>query len=331
MKVTAALPSGVSALFFEPARRRRALEAKLAERFASRGYSEVILPILDYLEPYEPLLSARGRSELYRFIDRDGEQLALRADFTPMLARLIAPRLAALELPLRFFYRGDVVRYSEERPGRQRESHQMGAELLGLGGDAADHEVFALFLEQLVDSGIGGVRVVVGFAGALDEIALAAAGDGAAQLLEAVARRDRSHLRRQAGEAAELLLEVVEQGVPADPGRLGPNGAATLARLGALAKTAAGQAIDVQVDLAEFAAFSTTSRLAKASPERAYYDGLLFRAYAGAGAAPIGGGGRYDGLFRLLGAEVPAVGFSLAIDRWMDAAPDERRIEGDER
>src|SRR6202023_3829064 len=83
---------------------------------------------------WEALLTPASRGELYRFIDRDGEQLALRADFTPMLARLLAPRLSSLRLPLRLFYRGDVVRYEESRPGSRRELYQMGVELLGMAG-----------------------------------------------------------------------------------------------------------------------------------------------------------------------------------------------------
>jgi len=92
VKVSAALPTGVAALLFESARARRRLEGRLAALVEGHGYAEAILPILDYLEPYESLLTPASRGELYRFIDRDGEQLALRADFTPMLARLLAPR-----------------------------------------------------------------------------------------------------------------------------------------------------------------------------------------------------------------------------------------------
>src|SRR5260370_37329629 len=136
MKVSAALPTGVAALLFESARSRRRLEGRLAALVEGHGYVEAILPILDYLEPYEALLTPASRGELYRFIDRDGEQLALRADFTPMLARLLAPRLDSLRLPLRLFYRGDVVRYEENRPGSRRELYQMGVELLGMAGPA---------------------------------------------------------------------------------------------------------------------------------------------------------------------------------------------------
>ncbi|MEL7062053.1 MAG: ATP phosphoribosyltransferase regulatory subunit, partial [Acidobacteriota bacterium] len=115
MRVTASLPTGVAALLPAGARRRRRLEADFVTRLEERGFSEVVLPVVDYVDPYDALLSETSRSELYRFVDRDGEVLALRADFTPMLARLLAPRLPSLELPLRLFYRGDVLRYQEER------------------------------------------------------------------------------------------------------------------------------------------------------------------------------------------------------------------------
>lgn len=129
MKVTASLPTGVAALLFEGAARRRRLEEAMVRRLEDHGFGEVILPVVDYLEPYEAMLSPQSRSELYRFVDRDGEVLALRADFTPMLARLLAPRLASMELPLRLCYRGDVLRYQEERAGRQRE-HYLAADVV---------------------------------------------------------------------------------------------------------------------------------------------------------------------------------------------------------
>src|ERR1700724_412022 len=135
---------------------------------------------------WEALLTPASRGELYRFIDRDGEQLALRADFTPMLARLLAPRLSSLRLPLRLFYRGDVVRYEESRPGSRRELYQMGVELLGMAGavpgepaEEAEREVLGLFLEALAGGAGGGPRqVVLGLAGSLDAALLAAAGGG---------------------------------------------------------------------------------------------------------------------------------------------------------
>jgi ATP phosphoribosyltransferase regulatory subunit len=334
MRVTAALPTGVAALLGESARARRQLESCLVELVSRRGYAEAILPILDYLEPYESLLTPASRAELYRFIDRDGEQLALRADFTPMLARLLAPRLASLSLPLRLFYRGDVVRYEASRPvgaSWRRELYQLGVELLRApGGDAlepgsapdAEREVLCLFLEALA-AGLGPrpprrpPQVVLGLAGALDEVLLQAAGEPAAALAAAVARRDRSVVRR----ASPLLLPIVETGLPAAPEDLGPAAADRLRWLlalrGELAERYPG--VELAVDLAEFALLSRDPRLLAEAGARSYYDGLVFHAYAGAAAVPVGNGGRYGSLFRALGADIDAVGFSLNLDGMIEA------------
>jgi len=344
MRISAALPHGVSALFAASARRRRELESALVERLEHAGFEEVVLPIVDYLEPYEPLLTPASRRELYQFVDRDGELLALRADFTPMLARLIAPRLHALDLPLAVFYRGDVVRFQEERPGRLREFYQLGAELLGVPGAEGEERMLRLFLELLDRMAAGNGRrvdLVLGLAGALDGL-LRAAGGGA-ELAQAVARRDRDAIRRAAGRessssegsgdtplaqetAARALLEVVENGVPEDPAVLGAVAERRMARLQDLSKRLAVDApsVRLEIDLAEFAGESSAApagagvagdQAEDAVWGRSYYDGVVFRAYMGSGALPVGGGGRYDRLFRALGAEVPAVGFSIGLDR----------------
>ncbi len=325
MRVSAALPIGVAALLFESARRRREAEGRLVELLEGAGYGEVILPILDYLEPYETLLTAASRAELYRFIDRDGEQLALRADFTPMLARLLAPRLAALEMPLRVFYRGDVVRYEEERAGRQREFYQLGAELLGVPDESAEREILRLFLQALTSEVGEGIQVVLGFAGALDHLLLDADTDDPVALAATVARRERGPVR----QACPQLLAVIEDGLPARPEDLGPEAAPRLRSLLALRDeiAAAFPGVHLVIDLAEFALHGRDPRLSGGLGERSYYDGVVFRAFAGAGALPVGGGGRYDSLFRRLGAEAPAVGFSLSLERLLDAvgAAKERR------
>ncbi len=322
MRVSAALPTGVAALLFESARRRRDAEERLVGRLREAGYSEVILPILDYLEPYESLLTPATRGELYHFVDRDGELLALRSDFTPMLARLLAPRLASLVLPLRLYYRGDVVRYQEERAGRAREFYQLGAELLGLAGGQAEREVLRLFLELVTagggpDPGDQNLQVVLGFAGALDRLLLAAPGSDPLRLAAAVARRERGEVRR----AGRTLLDVVENGVPGRPEELGADAAERLTGLYALRDelAAAFPGVLLSIDLAEFARTSLDPRLFAGEGDRPYYDGLVFHAYAGPAALPVGGGGRYDRLFRALGAEVPAAGFSISLERLLEA------------
>lgn len=325
MKVSAALPTGVAALLFESAKRRRGIEQRLVVRLIEAGYSEAILPILDYLEPYESLLTPASRGELYRFIDRDGEQLALRADFTPMLARLLAPRLHSMPLPLRLFYRGDVIRYEEERAGRQREFYQLGGELLGVPGEPGEREVLQLFLDALSVSGAGvdrPVQVVLGLAGCLDGLLLGCGAADPAALASAVARRERSEVRRVCPE----LVPIVEVGLPEHPEDLGETEGRRLRGLLELRDELAGlfPRVDLLVDLAEFAGHGIDPRIlgrVAGQGDRSYYDGLVFRAFAGPSALPVGGGGRYDRMFRALGAEVPAAGFSVSVDRLLEAVP----------
>ena len=52
----------------------------------------------------------------------------------------------------------------------------------------------------------------------------------------------------------------------------------------------------------------------------AYYTGAVFELVDSGSSLPLGGGGRYDGLVRTLGAEedVPALGFAYTLDRVLD-------------
>jgi histidyl-tRNA synthetase len=62
----------------------------------------------------------------------------------------------------------------------------------------------------------------------------------------------------------------------------------------------------------------------------AYYTGMVFDLFAGAGTAerPLGGGGRYDGLTRALGADrdAPALGFAYNLDAVAAAMPGRTRM-----
>ncbi len=326
MRLRATLPAGVSALLFGSAARLRRLEAQLAAELEGRGFREAVLPMVDYFAPYAPLLAPAARAELYRFADRDGELLALRSDFTPLLARLLAPHLAALELPLRLFYRGDVVRCPERGARSEVEQYQIGGELLGdeSSGPALEREA-ALACARLLALATGGrAHLVLGLAGALDELLVTAVGaERAPELARSVARRERGAARSgaSAGDASAAIAEIIDRGLPRDAGILGERGAAALLRLeGVRAELARLEpAVQVTIDLAEFADFAGLSGASGSGESgardfRPYYDGLVLRAYLPDRARPVATGGRYDALFRKLGAEVAAVGFSLRLD-----------------
>jgi ATP phosphoribosyltransferase regulatory subunit HisZ len=169
---------------------------------------------------------------------------------------------------------------------------------------------------------------VLGLAGALDELLVAAVGpERAPELARAIARRERGAARGAAAAmpaptpgVAEAIAEIVERGTPSDNRHLGERGAAAHARLESVRQelTRLDPAVEATIDLAEFADFTALSGTAAAADPgardfRPYYDGLVMRAYLPGRARPVARG-RYDALFRRLGAEVAAVGFSLRLD-----------------
>src|SRR5438270_536019 len=137
-------PTGVHALLIEETARRRRIETRFIDVLDRGGFSEVTLPIIDYVEPYAELISPEANRRSYRFVDREGDLVAIRSDFTPMVARALAPVMQADELPLRLFYRGDVIRCEASRLGSNREVFQIGAEIVGDASVEADIEVLRL-------------------------------------------------------------------------------------------------------------------------------------------------------------------------------------------
>lgn len=137
-------PTGARALLIEETARRRRIESRLVAVLEEAGFAEVVLPIIDFAEPYASITDRDAARNSYRFIDREGELVSIRSDFTPMVARALAPSIASGDLPLRVFYRGDVIRCEPTRLGANRELFQIGAELIGDGSPEADEEMLRL-------------------------------------------------------------------------------------------------------------------------------------------------------------------------------------------
>ncbi len=137
-------PTGVRPLLIEETARRRGIEARFVAVLERAGFAEIVLPIIDYAEPYASLPTGDGSRQSYRFIDREGELVSIRSDFTPMVARALAPSITPVDLPLRVFYRGDVIRCDSSRLGTNREAFQIGAEIIGDDSVAADIEILRL-------------------------------------------------------------------------------------------------------------------------------------------------------------------------------------------
>jgi ATP phosphoribosyltransferase regulatory subunit HisZ len=131
-------PTGARPLLIEETARRRRIESRVVALLEGGGFAEVVLPIIDFAEPYAGITGRAAAKQSYRFTDREGELVSIRSDFTPMVARALAPALRENNLPLRVFYRGDVIRCESSRLGANREMFQIGAEIIGDASADAD-------------------------------------------------------------------------------------------------------------------------------------------------------------------------------------------------
>ncbi len=310
------LPRGVQALLFDAADRRRGAEEAVVNVLRAAGLREVILPVLDYADPYTGV-TAEGDERLYRFLDREGQTLALRADFTPMAARVVAPRLGQITGAVSLFYRGDVVRDEEAGVGRPREFAQVGAERYGDARFDADEEMLRLCLSALEDVPAERLRITLGYAGLLPMLLVAAApaltsGDGA-RLVSALAE-----VRRRRVSALEALL--VAGGAAAPAAR--ELGAGLLTGFDPSSELFAAPALARQAE--ELRRAAAAARAARpgasvvvdvaATPDAPYYTGLSFAVDAAGAAGIVAAGGRYDTLLARFGTPAPALGFCIGLE-----------------
>lgn len=327
----APIPPGASDLAGEAVRRRRGIQRRMLDALEATGFEEIIPPTFEYAEVFVRAVGPEIADRLIRFVDLDGKLLALRYDFTASVARIAATKLADRPTPLRLCYSGKVYRQDPERGGgggRPREILQVGAELLGEAGQAADIEALRLTIDLLRRADFRDFQLNVGHVGALAP-ALAALPDGErAAVRRLIDRKDAAGLARAApGILAELpfLLgrgDVLPRaaGIVRRPavgaaggggggGGAGADGERAIEHLAAIdRKLSEDERRHVVYDFGEVRGLD-------------YYTGIHFEVFvAGAGAA-VGAGGRYDDLMARFGRPLPAVGFALDVDSVAEARP----------
>jgi ATP phosphoribosyltransferase regulatory subunit len=280
----------VRPLLAEETARRRRIELRFVDAFTAAGFDEVVLPIIDYVEPYAALVEPAIAKQSYRFVDREGDLIAIRSDFTPMLARALAPSIAPEELPLRLFYRGDVIRVEASRLGANRELFQIGAEIVG--DDSIDADVAMLRLAADLVRTPGDEPTIV-----YNDVSIAAA-----LIAQAGAVREALAAKRMTAGVPAALQTIVAKLI---------SGEATLSDVAPFAPEAAARLSAIEEAVAGDAVF--TLHLDDIE-DSGYYTGLRFRVYAGSARTKVAQGGRYDNLYERFGQRAAAIGFTFTID-----------------
>ncbi len=290
-----------------PAGERATLALRgLYEQFGFRKYQ------IGYFEEYGLYLQYKNfltDEHIVSFTAPDGRLLALKPDVTLSIAKNI--RLD--NGPAKAYYIENVFR-EDRASGTIREISQMGLESIGFTSAYAQAEVLYLAAETL--SAIGPASVLrvghMGFIlGLFDALGLSVA--DRTKVIEALAAKSPHGVEdaaRAAGIGAvglNVLSELCSLSGTADETFAKARGLCLNGRMSAALDELEATVRAVGSDFNLKPDFTLKG-------DMEYYDGLLMNGYVNGVPNAVLSGGRYDGLMKKLGRDLPAMGFALYLD-----------------
>ncbi|WP_295955124.1 histidine--tRNA ligase [Rhodoferax sp.] len=290
------------------------LEDKVRTQMARSAYRMVRTPIV---EPTALFVRGTGETtdivekEMYSFEDRlNGEQLTLRPENTPGVVRAAIQHNLTYDGGKRLYYMGPMFRHERPQRGRYRQFYQLGAEALGFAGPEVDAELMLLAHELLAGLGLRNVRVELNSLGVPAErqahrAALITYFEQHRELLDADAQRRLLTNPLRILDTKNPAMQAMVQDAPQLLSYLGDASRKHLDTVQSLL-TACG----VQ--------WTINPRLVRGLD---YYSHTVFEFITDELGAQgtLCGGGRYDGLFELLGGKpTPAVGWGMGIERVLE-------------
>lgn len=282
------------------------------------GFEEIDGPIFETLDLYRVKSGDGIVSELFHFTDRGDRELAIRPEFTPTLARMVAARANALPSPIKWFCTPNLCRAEKPQRGRLREFDQWNIDMLGVAGPLADAEVIAVAVDLLAELGVGPelVQVRLSHREVVRQIliALGVAEDkvqDAFMLLDAKSKMPAEAFTEKAG----ALGLTPEQATRFDAicGQSFRVGQVDYLRQAAGIDSDLSDLVAIDKMLADFGLAEWCEYDLGIVRGLAYYTGTVFELHVTTGSErALGGGGRYDKLIELFGGPAtPAVGFGM--------------------
>jgi len=302
------LPEYIEDILPAEAMRIENLRRKILDLFFAKKYELVMPPLLEYTDS---LFTGAGHDlelRTFKVVDQlSGRMMGVRADITPQVARIDAHLLNRKGVT-RLCYCGSVLHTRPRGPGATREPIQVGAELYGEAGVAADVEILQLLCAALDAAAVKKPRIDIGHVAVFRSIAQSAEvkAEVEVELFEALQRKDLPALQKltksfpaKTRDALLLLpdlyggaevLDIAEKKLPKLAG---------LTRaLADLRKIAKACTVPVSLDLAELRGYH-------------YHSGAVFDAYCNGVTGAVARGGRYDDAGKAFGRARPATGFSI--------------------
>ena len=309
-------PKGTKDVYGRDAEIRRRLEAIIDKLCASFGYFEIRTPIFEAEELFRRGVGETTdvvSKEMFAFTDKGGRLNALRPEGTAGAVRsYIENGMGSLPQPVRMYYNGPFFRQEKPQAGRFRQYNSFGAEIIGSGEPECDAEVISLAGELLRRRGIRGAALRINSLGCPDcrprhsEALKSFLGGSLSALCPTCRERfDKNPMRIldcKDGACKKILEDA--------PNTLDFLDEKCAEHFDKVKKLLSAIGMDFIID----------HKIVRGLD---YYTRTVFEfIYENERTAALGaqnvvcGGGRYDGLSKLIGgADTPACGFGLGIER----------------
>jgi histidyl-tRNA synthetase len=289
-------------------------EEQVRSQMTRHAYRNIRTPIV---EPTALFVRGTGETtdivekEMYAFEDKlNGEALTMRPENTPGVVRAAIEHNLTYDGGKRLYYMGPMFRHERPQRGRYRQFYQLGAEALGFAGPEVDAELMLLAHQLLSDLGLRGVRVELNSLGVASErhahrVALIEFFQKHIDVLDEDAKR---RLHANPLRILDTKNPTMQKMVQDAPQLLDFLGEASLKHFDTVKTLLSACGVKWNVN----------PRLVRGLD---YYSHTVFEFVTDELGAQgtLCGGGRYDGLFELLGGKpTPAVGWGMGIERVLE-------------
>jgi histidyl-tRNA synthetase len=286
-------------------------EAKALAWLARYGYRNIRMPLVEHSALFRRAIGEATdivEKEMYSWRDPlNDEELTLRPEGTASCVRAAIEHSLLHDGPKRLWYAGPMFRHERPQKGRYRQFHQYGVEALGFPGPDVDAELIVMCAALWRDLGLEGLRLELNTIGAPEERAryrtdlMKFLEKNLDRLDEDAKRRLHTNPMRTLDSKNPIVQEVVAK-APSMASYLGEASAAHFDGLKRL------------LDAARIS-YKINAKLVRGLD---YYNLTVFEWISDSLGAQgtVCGGGRYDGLFELIGGKpAPAAGFALGAER----------------
>ncbi len=139
---------GMKDILFSEAKYWEIIEQKARDMAAYYGFDRIQAPVLERLDLYARSTGKETdivTKEMYDFVDKGGDKIALRPELTPGLVRAyIEHGMFNLPQPVKMFAIGPVFRHEKPQSGRWRQHSQIDLEMFGEASPVADAQLILL-------------------------------------------------------------------------------------------------------------------------------------------------------------------------------------------